>query len=136
MNSIRFVPTMVHGVLDYVGGIGLMASPFIFGFVSLGGIAVALPIVLGVGLVTYSLLTDYELGVPSWRVVPVWLHLSMDFSAAGLLAVAPFVFGYADEGLKVWLPQVVSGLAVMVLALVTKTDSQSAVTVSPAKATG
>ena len=64
MNSIRFVPTAVHGVFDYVGAIGLIASPFIFGFADMGGIAVFLPIVLGAGLLLYSLLTEYELGIP------------------------------------------------------------------------
>ena len=44
MNNIRFVPTSAHGVFDYVGGVGLIASPFIFGFFMMGGIAVALPI--------------------------------------------------------------------------------------------
>lgn len=134
MNSIRFVPTAVHGIFDYVGGIGLIASPFVFGFASTGGIAVALPIVLGVGLVAYSLLTDYELGIPGLRVVPMWMHLTVDFVAAALLAVAPFLFGYSNEGLNVWLPQVVSGVAVMLLVLVTKTDSPSAVQISAAKA--
>jgi hypothetical protein len=134
MNSIRFVPTAVHGIFDYVGGIGLIASPFVFGFASAGGIAVALPIVLGVGLVAYSLLTDYELGIPGLRVVPMWMHLTVDFVAAALLAVAPFLFGYSNEGLNVWLPQVVSGVAVMLLVLVTKTDSLSAVQISAAKA--
>lgn len=134
MNSIRFVPTAVHGIFDYVGGIGLIASPFVFGFASTGGIAVALPIVLGVGLFAYSLLTDYELGIPGLRVVPMWMHLTVDFVAAALLAVAPFLFGYSNEGLNVWLPQVVSGVAVMLLVLVTKTDSLSAVQISAAKA--
>ena len=57
MNDIRFVPTTVHGVFDYVGAIGLIASPFIFGFAVIGGIAVFLPIVLGAGLLLYSLPT-------------------------------------------------------------------------------
>ena len=50
MSSIRFVPTAVHGVFDYAGAIGLVASPFIFGFADVGGIAVFPPIVLGAGL--------------------------------------------------------------------------------------
>jgi hypothetical protein len=124
MNSIRFVPTAVHGVLDYVGGIGLMASPFIFGFAGAGGIAVILPIVLGIGLVAYSLATNYELGIPGLRV---------DFVASAFLAAAPFLFGYADLGLKVWLPQVMAGVAVMLLVLVTQTQPQAAAGISAAK---
>ena len=134
MNSIRFVPTAVHAAFDYVGGIGLIASPFIFGFSGMGGIAVLLPIILGVGLISYSLLTDYELGVPGMRVVPMWMHLTVDFVASALLAVAPFVFGYSNQGLNVWLPQVIAGVGVMLLVLVTQTHSQSAPEVRRAKA--
>lgn len=133
MNRIRFVPTAVHGILDYVGGIGLMASPFIFGFAGAGGIAVILPIVLGIGLVAYSLATNYELGIPGLRIIPMAVHLLVDFAASAFLAAAPFVFGYADLGLNVWLPQVMSGVAVMLLVLVTQTQPQAAGGITAAK---
>jgi hypothetical protein len=126
MNRIRVVPTTIHGIFDYVGAAGLIATPFIFGFSSMGGIAVILPIVLGVGLIIYSLMTDYEFGVPALRVVPMRVHLTVDFVAAAFLAVAPFLFGYVFDGLNVWLPQVVSGAGVMFLVLLTKTESQTA----------
>ena len=125
MNNIRFVPTTVHGVLDYVGAVGLIACPFIFGFFRMGGIAVALPIVLGAGLILYSLLTNYELGIPALRFIPMSVHLTVDFVAAAFLAVAPFLFGYSSHGLNVWLPQVVAGLGVIVLVLVSQTQPQS-----------
>ena len=121
MNSIRFVPTAVHALFDYVGGVGLIASPFVFGFYGMGGIAVLLPMILGAALIAYSLLTDYELGVPGMRIVPMWMHLTIDFAASALLAVAPFLFGYSSQGLNVWLPQVIAGVGVMLLVLVTKT---------------
>ena len=53
MNAIRFLPTSVHGVLDYLVGIALIAAPYLFGFASVGGIAVYLPIILGIGLILY-----------------------------------------------------------------------------------
>jgi hypothetical protein len=124
MNSIRLVPTAVHGVFDYVGAVGLIASPFIFGFADTGGIAVFLPIFLGAGLLLYSLLTDYELGIPNVKFIPMSLHLTVDFLASAFLAVAPFLFGYANLGLNVWLPQVIAGVSVILLVLVSKTDPQ------------
>jgi len=126
MSSIRIVPTAVHAVFDYVGGLGLIASPFIFGFAGMGGIAVVLPIVLGVGLISYSLLTNYELGIPGLKVIPMSAHLVFDFVASAFLALAPFLFGYADQGVNVWLPQVVAGVGVIGLVLVTQTSSQPA----------
>jgi hypothetical protein len=121
MNTVRFVPTRVHGIFDYIGGIGLIASPFIFGFYSMGGIAVILPIVLGIGLILYSLLTNYERGIPGLRFIPMPAHLIFDFVAAALLAVAPFLFSYSNQGLNVWLPQVIAGVAVILLVIVSQT---------------
>ena len=128
MNSIRFLPTAVHGVFDYAGAIGLIASPFIFGFADVGGIAVFLPIVLGAGLLLYSLLTDYELGIPVVKFIPMSVHLSVDFVASAFLAAAPFLFGYKNLGLNVWLPQVIAGISVILLVLVSKTDPQVSAT--------
>ncbi len=123
MNSVRFVPSKVHGIFDYIGGIALIACPFIFGFYSMGGIAVILPIVLGVGLILYSLLTDYERGIPGIKFIPMQVHLILDFVAAVFLIAAPFVFGFAGQGLNVWLPFVVAGVGVVLLVLVSQTHA-------------
>lgn len=122
MSSIRFVPTRVHGVFDYIGGIGLILAPFVFGFFSVGGIAVILPMVLGVGLLVYSLLTRYELGIPAIKFIPMPYHLIFDFVAAALLAASPFLFGFYHNTLNVWLPHLISGLVVIVLVLVSQTQ--------------
>jgi hypothetical protein len=121
MNTIRFVPTSVHGFFDYIGGIALIACPFIFGFYSMGGIAVILPIVLGIGLILYSLLTNYERGIPAVKFIPMPVHLILDFVAAVFLVVAPFLFGFANQGLNVWLPFVVAGVGVILLVIVSQT---------------
>ena len=122
MSSIRFVPTRVHGVFDYIGGIGLILAPFDFGFFSVGGIAVILPMVLGVGLLVYSLLTRYELGIPAVKFIPMPVHLLFDFVAAALLAVSPFLFGFYHNTPNVWLPHLISGVVVIVLVLVSQTQ--------------
>ena len=51
-------------------------------------------------------------------------HLSVDFLTSAFLAVAPFLFGYKNLGLSVWLPQVIAGISVILLVLVSKTDPQ------------
>lgn len=122
MSSIRFVPTRVHGVFDYIGGIGLILAPFVFGFFSVGGIAVILPMVLGVGLLVYSLLTRYELGIPAVKFIPMPYHLIFDFVAAALLAASPFLFGFYHSAPNVWLPHLIAGLVVIVLVLVSQTQ--------------
>lgn len=122
MSSIRFVPTQVHGIFDYIGGIALLSAPFLFGFFSVGGIAVILPMVLGVGLIVYSLLTRYELGIPAVKFIPMPLHLIFDFVAAALLAASPFLFGFYHDAPNVWLPHLISGIVVIVLVLVSQTQ--------------
>jgi hypothetical protein len=124
MNSIRFVPTWLHGFFDYIGGIGLIAAPFVFGFFSAGGIAVILPMVLGVGLILYSLLTNYERGIPGLKFIPMPAHLILDFVAAALLAASPFLFGFSNQAPNVWLPHFVAGITVILLVLVSQTRPQ------------
>lgn len=121
MNSIRFVPTWLHGYFDYIGGIGLIAFPFIFGYFSLGGIAVILPMVLGIGLILYSLLTNYERGIPGLKFIPMPVHLILDFLASALLAASPFLFGFSNQAPNVWLPDVIAGVSVILLVLVSQT---------------
>src|SRR5712691_3245252 len=124
MNSIRFVPTWLHGYFDYIGGIGLIAAPFVFGFFNVGGVAVILPMVLGVGLILYSLLTNYERGIPALKFIPMPVHLILDFVASALLAASPFLFGFYNLAPNAWLPHVIAGLGVIVLVIVSQTHPQ------------
>ena len=128
MNSVRFLPTSVHGVLDYLVGVALIAAPWLFGFASVGGIAVYLPIILGSGLIVYSLVTKYELGIPGIKFIPMPYHLLFDFVAAALLAASPFLFGFANRPLNVWLPHLVVGIVVILVVLVSQTHPRMMVT--------
>jgi hypothetical protein len=124
VKSLRFVPTGVHAYFDYVGGIGLLAAPFVFGFYSVGGAAVIIPMVLGVGLILYSLLTNYELGIPGLKFIPMSYHLVFDFIAAAFLAASPFVFGFINRAPNAWLPHIIAGVVVILLVLVSQTRYQ------------
>jgi SPW repeat len=95
----------------------LIAGPWIFQY-SDSGAATAISIVLGIGLIAYSLFTNYELGV--WKVAPMAVHNLIDIVAGALLAVSPWLFGFADNGAEFWMPFVVIGVAAIVLGLTTK----------------
>jgi len=114
---MRFIPTRLHAPLDYIVGAGLIAAPWIFQF-SEHTTPTVISIVLGIGLIGYSLFTDYELGV--WRVAPMSVHNLIDIVAGAVLAASPWVLGFADEGANVWLPFLVVGLAAIFLGLTTK----------------
>jgi SPW repeat len=62
----------------HVGAV-LIAGPWIFQY-SDDNAAMVISIVLGIGLIAYSLLTNYELGV--WKVAPMAVHTSSTSSPA------------------------------------------------------
>ena len=113
---MRFIPTKFHAPLDYIVGVALIASPWIFQF-SEHAAATVVPIVLGIGLIAYSLFTDYELGV--WKIAPMAVHNLIDVVAGAFLALSPWLFGFADESANVWVPHVAVGLAAVFLGLTT-----------------
>jgi len=115
---MKFLPTKIHGVLDYLVGIALIAAPTIFGFRAVGGPAVVIPTVIGIVLIAYSVFTNYEWGIV--KKVPMGYHLLVDYLASGFLALSPFVFGFADRGVNVWLPHTVVGLTVIAVVMVSK----------------
>jgi hypothetical protein len=124
MKALRFIPTGIHAYFDYIGGIGLLAAPFVFGFYSVGGPAVIIPMVLGAGLILYSLLTNYELGIPGLKFIPMTYHLAFDFVASAFLAISPFLFGFIHQAPNAWLPHIIAGVVVILLVLVSQTRYQ------------
>lgn len=102
---MKFIPTRVHGMLDYAMGLLLIASPWLFDFAD-GGAAQWIPIILGAGAIVYSLMTDYELGAV--RRIPMKGHLALDAMSGGLLAISPWLFGFYDE-VGFW-PHVILGM--------------------------
>lgn len=126
---MRFIPTRVHGILDYLVGLLLIAAPWLFNF-NRGGAETWVPVVLGAGALLYSLFTDYELGVV--RRIPMGTHLTFDLLSGVLLAVSPWLFGFSDV---VWVPHLVLGVLEVGAALMTKTapPAERAVVVAPGR---
>lgn len=120
---MKKISSKVHGVLDYLGGIALIAAPMLFGFEDLGGAAVWIPRVLGVAFLLQALMTDYELGVV--KVLPFSMHLMVDYLAAAFLAISPFLFNFADEDANVWMPHLVVGITYFVITMMTKSKVES-----------
>ena len=108
------IPTRGHGIIDYIVGVLLVLAPFVLGFAD-GTAAQWVPIVLGIGALLYSLLTDYEVGMV--RAIPMPVHLGLDVASGLLLAASPWLFGFAD---RVWVPHVVVGVMEIVIPLVTQ----------------
>jgi hypothetical protein len=117
---MRFIPTRTHGVIDYLMGALLILAPYLLGFAD-GTAAQWIPQVVGAALIGASLLTDYELGVV--RVIPMPVHLFLDVAAGALLAVSPWLFGFAD---RVAWPHLILGLLEIGMGLTTSTTPATA----------
>jgi hypothetical protein len=111
---MRFIPTRVHGILDYLVGVLLAVSPWLFQF-NRGGAETWVPVVLGVGAILYSLFTDYEWGVARKLSMPT--HLMLDVLSGLFLAASPWIFGFADY---VYLPHLIFGIMEIGVSLMTK----------------
>lgn|SRR5690554_1737737 len=110
---MRFIPTKVHGLLDYLSGVFLVAAPWLFGF-DTGGAAHWMPVIIGAMIILMSLFTDYELGAV--RNIPVPIHLFVDLVAGVFLLLSPWFFAFAD---LIFWPHLVVGLLSVFAALTT-----------------
>ena len=110
----RFLPTRVHGIVDYVTGSILAASPWLLNYEEEGA-ETWLPVALGAGALGYSLLTNYELGVS--KTIPMDTHLKLDMASGALLMASPWLFGFAK---RVWLPHVLFGAFEIMASLTTQ----------------
>lgn len=114
---MRFLPTSIHGVIDYLWGIALIASPWLFGFEDVSS-AKWVALLFGVGAILYSLFTAYELGI--LRIIPMSMHLVLDGAAGALLAASPFLLGFSDQ---VYGPHMAFGLFSVVASLITRMET-------------
>lgn len=112
---MRSIPTRVHGVLDYLMGLLLVAAPWLLGFAA-GGAETWVPVMVGASVLGYSLLTDYELGAVRRLQMPV--HLWLDVVGGLILVVSPWLLAFDEH---VWIPHVVAGVLQMTVAAFTDT---------------
>jgi len=115
---MRIIPTKIHGILDYVMGLLLIAAPWIFGFAG-DGTETLIPVILGASTILYSLFTNYELGISG--KISMKTHLAIDLVSGVLLAVSPWLFGFSEY---VYLPHVILGLTEVAAVLLSKTQPE------------
>ncbi|MBF8963115.1 SPW repeat protein [Pontibacter sp. FD36] len=110
---MRFIPTRFHGILDYVYGILLIASPWLFNFAA-GGAETWVPVVIGAIVLLQTILTDFEMGLV--KKIPMQTHLMLDFGIGVILALSPWLFGFADY---VYAPHLIFGVFSILASLTT-----------------
>ena len=115
---MRFLPTKVHGLLDYLVGIALAISPYLLWTTSME-MDLWIPLLAGVALIVISLCTDYEWGAA--KTFTMRSHLTLDLLLGIFLAISPWLFGFAD---LVFVPFLVFGAFEIIAALVTKLEPE------------
>jgi hypothetical protein len=108
---MRFVPTQFHGIVDYLVGLLVIGLPY---FLGLSGHRLVL-IILGVSVILYSLLTDYELGAV--RFLRIRFHLLLDALFGISMLISPWLFDFPAD--RRW-PVYVIGVLALVLAMTTQ----------------
>jgi len=114
---MRFLPTSVHGVIDYLWGMALLSTPWVFGFADVPA-AKWTAVVFGLGAILYAALTAYELGII--KILPMSLHSILDGLGGIALAASPLVFEFSEQ---VFWPHVLFGLFSGAASLVTRMET-------------
>lgn len=114
---MRFIPTRIHGVLDYLVGFLLIVAPWVLGFAD-GGARQWVPVIIGALNICSSLVTDYELSVA--KLIPMGTHLALDMGKGLVLVASPWLFGFADD---IWWPHLFFGLVEIAVPLMTQTHT-------------
>jgi hypothetical protein len=94
-------------MLDYPVSIVMIASPWIFGFNDVKAAKWTL-VVAGAVVLATNAMTNHELGLV--RVIPMHMHLWADAIVGIVLALSPWIFGFADNGMAAWLTPLLFGI--------------------------
>jgi hypothetical protein len=87
------ISRFLHGAIEYLAAVLLIAAPFLFSFES--GAATAVSIIAGVIVIAVAASTEG----PSSLIdsIPIAVHVLIDFALAATLIASPFLFGFSDE---------------------------------------
>jgi hypothetical protein len=112
---MKCITTKAHGILDYLFGIILIVSPWLWNETATG-LNSLLPILTGIVILSTSIATDYEPSV--LRIIPMPAHLWVDFLLGVFMAASPWIFGFESQ---VQTPHLIIGAYLILVSLVTQT---------------
>ncbi len=112
---MKFLSTRTHGMIDYLVGLLLIVSPWLFNFAG-DNISTWIPVIVGAVVIVYSLFTDYEYGL--MPEITMRGHMTLEAITGIFLAVSPWVFNFEYF---VYVPHLIFGLVLVALSLTTET---------------
>ena len=114
---MRFIPTRIHGFLDYLIAFILVITPWVTGFNNVAAQAVFVG--AGAILLITSFTTRYEPGFLS--IIPMPLNLTLDAFIGIVLAASPWILSFAQQ---VHRPHLLMGALLILISLFTKKGSR------------
>ena len=115
-----YIPTRIHGILDYLVGLFLIVTPWLFQFPA-DRPAMLVAVMMGASTIIYSLITNYEMGLV--RLIPMKGHLWIDLVAGIFLMVSPWLFGFINRHL--WPHVCVGAMEALVVIFSCSVPSQA-----------
>jgi hypothetical protein len=112
------ISSKLHGIIDYIIGLYLIATPWIFDFRH-DALESLLAVLFGAVILLYSLCTDYEWGY--LEELEFRTHLLLDFLAGTVLTVSPWLFGFYD---RMYLPFVLAGVIQIISTFISRTENK------------
>lgn len=113
---MRVLSTRFHGILDYMTGLLLIGSPWLFAFYMEGKESLV-PVLTGVFMILYNACTRHEAGLLGLgKGLNLHLHFRLDILTAIFLGASPWLFDFGDY---VFLPHFAMALLITLLSIVT-----------------
>lgn len=113
---MRFLSSKVHTIIGVIVGIALLFAPEIFGLQD-NQTASLVPRLVGIFIIISEFVTTSQYSL--LKLVPMRIHLIIDYMTGLFLILSPWLFGFADEASNFWMPHVIVGVLVVVYALLT-----------------
>ncbi|MDX2776582.1 SPW repeat protein [Streptomyces caniscabiei] len=112
---MRFLSSKVHTIIGVIIGIILLFAPNVFGMANDAAATVAR--FVGIFIILSELVTTSS--VSPLKLVPMRVHLVLDYVTGVFLALSPWLFGFGGAQMSEWVPHLIVGILVVGYALVT-----------------
>ncbi len=119
---MKMISSRTHTMIGLIVGAALLLAPWLFGF-SDNAIAATTAWVIGALVIVNELITTSPLSL--LKVVPMRAHLFVDYLTGAILALSPWLFGFADAPANAWVPHLLVGILIIGYAVMTNPASES-----------
>lgn len=116
---MKFLSFKVHTIIGLVVGVGLLFTAEVFGFKDIQ-VATSVARIAGAFIILNELITTSQFS--PFKLVPMRAHVVTDYLLGAVLALSPWLLGFANTSANHWLPHLIVGIVIIGYALATKLD--------------